>query len=140
MSSGNNVQRDLILSVNSGSSSLKITLFSILPQEKRGDKNVELVLNGSLSSISSPPVQAKLQSATDETVNKSEEVGQEQIKDHESAFEWFLKNLKEVASIDRERIGWICHRVVHGGDYTGPVVITKDSYHHIEDLSDLAPL
>jgi hypothetical protein len=29
---------------------------------------------------------------------------------------------------------------VHGGDYSHPVVISKEEYHHIAMLSDLAPL
>lgn len=132
-----NEERDLILSVNSGSSSLKITLFSVLPEGQRTERNVELVMSCSLSSISSPPVQAKLSSPTSKEVNKSEEVDDSEIKDHKTAFDWFLNNLNES---DRGRIKWICHRVVHGGDYDRPVLITKNHFEHIESLSDLAPL
>ncbi|KAH8103678.1 hypothetical protein DFH11DRAFT_1520697 [Phellopilus nigrolimitatus] len=34
----------------------------------------------------------------------------------------------------------MCHCVVHGGDYPRPVCISRKLYHHIESLSDLAPL
>ncbi|EAU85667.2 acetate kinase [Coprinopsis cinerea okayama7 len=145
-------RRDLILAANAGSSSLKITLFTTLDPEvaKERGRSVEFVLNCSISSIMSPPVKAvfKSRSSFDDKANKKEQdpgLGQEgdgrdKVKDHETAFQWFLGCLKEVASIDKERIGWVCHRVVHGGDYHDPVVITEESYHDIEHLSDLAPL
>ena len=63
------------------------------------------------------------------------------IKDHASAFAWFLdylqrKNAKSavVASeVDPERIGFVCHRGpgVHGGDFQHPIVVTKESYEDI---------
>ena len=64
----------------------------------------------------------------------------ETIHDHTTAFAYFLDYLKQEANIDRSQIVHICHRVVHGGDYFEPVVITTESFHHIERLSDLAPL
>jgi len=114
----------LILSVNAGSSSLKLSLYSI-------DK-VNLVLTSSVSSISSPP--AKFSYGHDGT----SEV--DSIQDHASAFEYFLEKLRSEGSTDSTRISYICHRIVHGGDYTKPVEINQESYHHIEQLSDLAPL
>jgi len=62
------------------------------------------------------------------------------IHDHASAFVHFLRCMEEKASIEKERIVYVCHRVVHGGDYEGPVTIDKESFHHIERLTDLAPL
>jgi acetate kinase len=41
---------------------------------------------------------------------------------------------------DKDDIHFTCHRVVHGGDYPKSQVINKETYHHIEELSDLAPL
>jgi acetate kinase len=54
----------------------------------------------------------------------------------------FLDNLKDDANIDAADILYVlvCHRVVHGGDFHEPVVINKETYHHIERLSDLVPL
>ncbi|EEB99361.1 hypothetical protein MPER_00973, partial [Moniliophthora perniciosa FA553] len=48
--------------------------------------------------------------------------------------------LRKEASIDANDVVHICHRIVHGGDYHDPVVINNETYHHIEKLSDLAPL
>lgn len=48
--------------------------------------------------------------------------------------------MKENAHEDPAHIIKVCHRIVHGGDYTKPVVLDKESVEHIELLSDLAPL
>jgi acetate kinase len=100
---------------------------------KGNEDRVNLVLTSTVSSISSPP--AKFSFGNDVT---NEPV--DSIQDHASAFEHFLEKLQLKASIDSTRIKYICHRIVHGGDYTQPVEINHQSYHHIEQLSDLAPL
>ncbi|KAH9957412.1 hypothetical protein BC827DRAFT_656376 [Russula dissimulans] len=37
-------------------------------------------------------------------------------------------------------VSYVWHRVVRGGNFHEPVVIDKETYHYIEQLSDLAPL
>lgn len=134
---------NLILALNSGSSSLKITLYarrdvSNLPQADK-DHGVDLILNASISNISAPPARFSfVDESSTSGLNKDESV--DSIHDHASAFAHFLKCLEEDASIEKERIAYICHRVVHGGNYRTPVIIDEESYHHIEHLSDLAPL
>ncbi|KAJ7911490.1 Acetokinase family-domain-containing protein [Mycena leptocephala] len=120
MSNGNN----LVLSVNAGSSSLKISLY------------VKLILTSSISNISAPP--AKFSFKVVDGTNKDEEP--QSVHDHASAFAHFIDCLGHEVDIDRARITHVCHRVVHGGDYTDPVVINDEAYTHIERLSDLAPL
>jgi acetate kinase len=120
---------NLILSANAGSSSLKLSLYSLVGQDS--EDRVNLVLSSTITSISSPP--AKFSFGNDVT---NEPV--DSIQDHASAFDHFLAKLK--TWIDCKEITYICHRVVHGGDYTQPVDINQESYHHIEQLSDLAPL
>lgn len=132
----------LLLSVNAGSSSLKISLFrktKVSGQKHTQNDPVELLLTSSISNISSPPAKFSFESVSSVAKgDRQEEVSS--IKDHASAFSHFLDVLKEQASIDRNEIVHVCHRVVHGGDYTDPVIIDEESYHHIEKLSDLAPL
>jgi acetate kinase len=131
MSNGNN----LVLSVNAGSSSLKISLYGAQP----GHDNLEpvkLILTSSISNISAPP--AKFSFKVVDGTNKDEEP--QSVHDHASAFAHFIDCLGHEADIDRARITHVCHRVVHGGDYTDPVVINDEAYTHIERLSDLAPL
>lgn len=133
----------LILAVNAGSSSLKISLFkrtNSSPTTAHAHNVVELLLTSSITNISAPPAlfSFALESHSQGRETKNEEV--KTIKDHATAFSHFLDYVKREASIDRSQIVHICHRVVHGGDYFKPVVITDESYHHIERLSDLAPL
>ncbi|KIJ14302.1 acetate kinase [Paxillus involutus ATCC 200175] len=126
----------LILAVNAGSSSLKISLFHRLPQDPETPR---LLLSSSISSISSPPAKFSFNDAGT-TPCSAYNSSEPSIHDHESAFVHFLNRLKEDATIDYQEIRHICHRVVHGGDYTEPVIISEQSYHHIEKLRDLAPL
>lgn len=147
----------LILSVNAGSSSLKISLYQLVrsrpssPSQGAQALNtepVELMLVSNITSISSPPASFSFSispsssqftpSLHESTLVKKQPI--EAIKDHATAFSHFLRHLKEAAGIDKEQIVHVCHRVVHGGDYFQPVIINEESYHHIEKLSDLAPL
>lgn len=131
-------ESSLLLSVNAGSSSLKISLFRKVKVTGRQNERIDLLLTSSISSISSPPAKFSFENVPSVTKgNQEREVFS--ITDHATAFSHFLDVLKE-ASIDRNEIRYVCHRVVHGGDYTDPVIIDKESYHHIETLSALAPL
>jgi len=133
--------KNLVLSVNAGSSSLKISLFQVTQSSTttKQAESVQLLLTSSISGISSPPAKFSFKSESKNGLSiKNKEVTS--IKDHATAFAHFLECLQSQASIDRKRIRYLCHRVVHGGDYTEPIEITEESYHHIETLSDLAPL
>ncbi|KAJ7672141.1 acetate and butyrate kinase [Mycena polygramma] len=127
--------QNLVLSVNAGSSSLKISLYGI---REGGDdlEPVELILTSSISNISSPP--AKFSFKVVNGTSKDEQP--KSIHDHASAFAYFVQCLDKEAKIDVAQITRVCHRVVHGGDYHDPVVINDEAYTHIERLSDLAPL
>jgi acetate kinase len=131
--------KDLILAVNAGSSSLKISLFRREPSSS--SSAVSLVLTSSLSSLSAPPATFAFAFADPHKAAqnvKSEKV--EGVADHAAAFAHFLERLEKDASVRKDDVARACHRVVHGGDYAAPVVISKDTYHHIEKLTDLAPL
>ncbi|KAF8553970.1 acetate and butyrate kinase [Imleria badia] len=125
----------LILAVNAGSSSLKISLYQWVLKDPKAPY---ILLTSTISSISSPPAKASFQLAN--IVTKHLDSFEPSIRDHESAFVYFLERLKADVSIDRQQVKHICHRVVHGGDYTEPTIISEESYHHIKTLSDLAPL
>ena len=133
------VNRDLLLSVNAGSSSLKLCLYRRLMDKGTSDSSLELIVTSAISSLTAPPATFTFKP---EGVKDQDIVDQpvESITDHNSCFDHFLAVLSRDISIDKERIAYICHRVVHGGDYEAAVEINKKSYHHIERLSDLAPL
>ncbi|KAF8909775.1 Acetokinase family-domain-containing protein [Gymnopilus junonius] len=131
------LERNLILSVNAGSSSLKISLFSTA--KRLGfTEPVALVFTSSISSISGPPAKFSFRLATGEQRFKDKPV--DSIKDHSTAFAHFLDYLENHCSIPKSRIVYVCHRVVHGGDYAERVEMDPEAYHHLERLSDLAPL
>ena len=131
----------LILAVNAGSSSLKISLFRRHPAPSGHPHDVvDLLLTSSITNVSAPPALFSFSLASYSEGRETSKEPAQDIKDHASAFAHFLDYLAREASIDRSQIVHICHRVVHGGDYYKPVVITDESYHHIERLSDLAPL
>lgn len=133
-----------ILSLNTGSSSLKISLYSYHPgQTGNASEPVSLVLTSSISNISAPPAQFSFHLASpssDTSANRKKDPTGDAITDHESAFLHFLEQLETQTSIDRSHINYICHRVVHGGGYKQSIIIDSESFHHIEALSDLAPL
>ena len=122
----------IILAINAGSSSLKITLF-----EEKG-KKLSSLANCEISSINQPPAKRKYNCGDDKI---SDEVD---VKSHEDAFEHCLKAFLDEKSLSQvqgpDSITYACHRVVHGGDFAEDQLITKDTFHVIEELEDLAPL
>ncbi|KAG2367800.1 Acetokinase family-domain-containing protein [Suillus spraguei] len=125
----------LVLAVNAGSSSLKVSLFR---RTADNPANPALLLSSSTSSIFAPPAKFKFTCIALQHRSLNEEVNS--ISDHASAFAYFLYCLKEEARVDPIDIKHVAHRVVHGGDYMRPVVISEQSFHHIDRLSNLAPL
>src|SRR5712672_1212804 len=137
----------LILAVNSGSSSLKISVFSLTSPQPRGPVDrpdseitpVVLIASSSITSIfSSPKFSFRVGDRPSQRQTNTADVPS--IHDHTTAFAHFLDNLKNYANIDTTDILYVCHRIVHGGDFHEPVVIDKETYHHTEQLSNLAPL
>ncbi|OJJ85645.1 putative acetate kinase [Aspergillus glaucus CBS 516.65] len=122
-----------ILSVNAGSSSIKITFytFELPPRE---------LANAQISGITAPPPTLKY--------TKGDQTHKEELKDKlstpQDAFKALLKRcfsdpeLSEVASSDD--LSYICHRIVHGGDYPEAVEINDETYHTLKGIEDLAPL
>jgi len=151
----------LILAVNAGSSSLKISLFQRITHDPVVPR---LLLTSSTSSISSPPSKFSFTIidalGLDQYSAGHKETSEPCILDHESAFKYFLDRLAQLGAaqhaeqtrgdqdaksevkvnLDLSEIRNVCHRVVHGGEYVDPIIINEETYHHIERLSDLAPL
>ncbi|KAH6659900.1 acetate kinase [Truncatella angustata] len=127
----------IILSINAGSSSVKISVFSA----EQGQAPSQIA-EAQLSGLTSPPVELKY-SRENVSVYKNKKL-EEDVKNQDAAFKLLLKTLvedpelAEISSMDD--IGITCHRVVHGGDYETSQLITEETYHHLEALTDLAPL
>jgi acetate kinase len=126
---------EIILSINAGSSSLKITLFRV----KDSSTSLEKIAAAEVSGFTDPPTKEKYTRGSYSTKNEWPN-----IKSHNDAFQHILdgflndKDLGEVRS--KDDITYACHRIVHGGDYATDQFINEDTYHKIKGLEDLAPL
>lgn len=122
-----------ILAVNAGSSSVKATFYTV-------DNPPRAFADAQVSGITAPPPVFKYQRGS----VKNKEKLEEKLNTPQDAFKYILHRcfndpeLSEVAS-DKD-LAFICHRIVHGGDYSDSVEINEDTLHHLEALEDLAPL
>lgn len=130
---------EVILSINAGSSSLKVSVFKDT-RSSSSEKDLTQLAEVQVDGLTSPP--AKLKYTRGDKKIKDQEISG--VKDQSSAFQYILdqvlndEGLPEVK--DKGSIHWACHRVVHGGDYSEPQIINKETFHKLEELSDLAPL
>ncbi|KAG6026615.1 hypothetical protein E4U41_001224 [Claviceps citrina] len=128
----------IILSINAGSSSVKISAYTAdhgaRPQQ---------IAEAQISGLTAPPAKLRY-SRYGKPVAQDEPVGGDTVDGQDAAFSLLLDTLikddelREIGS--KKDVGIACHRIVHGGDYAEPRIITRDTYHHLEQLSDLAPL
>jgi acetate kinase len=122
-----------ILSVNAGSSSVKITFYTF-------ENPPRPIADAEISGITAPPPTLKYQQGD----KKHKEEIKEKLSTPQEAFNYLLKrcfnepDLSEVTSVDD--LAYICHRIVHGGDYREAVEINDETYHRLESFEDLAPL
>jgi acetate kinase len=127
----------IILSINAGSSSVKISVY----EASKGQSPNQLA-ECQISGLTAPPVTLKYVLG-DSTVIKDKKLD-EDISSQDDAFNYILDHLindKDLTQITKkEDITHACHRVVHGGDYEEAKIINEDTYHHLEALTDLAPL
>ncbi|MCJ1276505.1 hypothetical protein MMC21_004311 [Puttea exsequens] len=125
-----------ILAINSGSSSVKVSVYKT---NKNNEAPVQLA-NAQISGLTSPPAKFTYERGS-ESIKVCEIDG---ISSNVDANEYMLDHIindRGLAEIqNRDDITHVCHRVVHGGDYPAAHVIDRETYHHLEDLTDLAPL
>lgn len=126
----------IILSINSGSSSVKVSIYK---SDAQGKPPVQLA-DSQIDGLTAPPARLTYERG-------SEKINKQEVKDihsNEEACDYVLnllandKGLAEISS--RDDITHACHRVVHGGDYPAAHIIDEDTYHHLQDLTELAPL
>ena len=127
----------VILSINAGSSSVKVSVFTYQSSGSQPKQIAEV----SIAGLTAPPT--KLTYSRGDKQIKGEELSN--ISNAQDAFAAILDRLtsddglKELKHPDE--IEFACHRIVHGGDYTTPIRIDRwDTFEHLEALSDLAPL
>lgn len=126
----------IILSINAGSSSVKVSVYEAKGNPDTPNQLAEAQVEG----LTAPPTGLKYERG-DEKIKGKELDG---INTQEDAFRYILDYLTKDSGLpqlnQKEDIKFTCHRVVHGGDYPEAQIIDEDTYHHIETLSDLAPL
>ena len=121
------------MSVNAGSSSVKIAFYTL-------DQPPKNIADAQIAGITSSPQMLKFKRRSGWT---KEEL-KERLDSPQDAFKHLLRRcvsdpeLSEITSI--EDLSYICHRVVHGGDYNDAVLINDETYHHLTKIEDLAPL
>jgi acetate kinase len=126
-----------ILSVNAGSSSIKLCLYSAY----FGSTPVSLV-KSSVSGLTSPPARFSYSNDANEGHNVEDRESGE-VTDQSSALELFLRHLGHDENLKERGAGEIdlvVHRIVHGGLFRDAVVLSDGTIKEIELLTDLAPL
>lgn len=131
------IMAKIILSINAGSSSVKISVYS----GEQGQEPKELA-ETQIDGLTAPPPQLKYTRGR-KSVAKNKKLDQK-ISSQNEAFKYMLNELvndRDLKAITKkEDIAIACHRVVHGGDCDEPKIINEEAYHHLEALTDLAPL
>lgn len=126
----------LILSINAGSSSVKVSVFKGSSKDAEPPQLAEV----SVAGLTAPP--STLSYKRGDHKIKGQKI--ERVSTQEDAFKYILDHLLNDDDLpelkNKEDIEFACHRVVHGGDFDKPTRIDKETYHHIDELSDLAPL
>jgi acetate kinase len=127
---------EIILSINAGSSSVKISVYKAAADTSAPEQLAEASIEG----LTAPP--ATLTYVRGDEEIKGREV--EGVESQEEAFRYILDHLTQDAGLHelskKEDIHFTCHRVVHGGDYARSQVIDGETFERIAELSDLAPL
>ncbi|MCJ1290531.1 hypothetical protein MMC34_002070 [Xylographa carneopallida] len=130
-------KRNIILAINAGSSSVKVSVYRSEDASKPPIRLAEAQISG----LTAPPATLDYKRAS-QTVCKDQKI--EGVDSQESAFEAILDHLTSDHDLrdisDRDSITHACHRVVHGGDAPTAHVIDPATYHRLEELMDLAPL
>lgn len=130
-----------ILSINAGSSSVKVSVYSLPEQNGNNPPRPQELAQISISGLTAPPTTITY-SRGDQKIKSSEQTPS--ISGPEDAYEHILSTLisdPDLPALQKpDDVHYACHRIVHGGDYTTPVRIDQDTYHHLSALSELAPL
>lgn len=137
--------KKVILSVNAGSSSVKISVYTAEAHGKP-TQHAEAQISG----LTSPPaklsyVREGVTVAKDKDLSNDKRLTESNTITQDAAFRVLLATLIDDADLtqvaQKEDIAIICHRIVHGGNFSAAQVIDDAAtYHRLEELNDLAPL
>ena len=134
------MNQDLVLAVNAGSSSLKVSLLS--SSSSLSESTAERLLTVLAERLLTDDATLRItwHPTTNEEESGVEEFSQGQM-DATQAMEHFVAILQEKRPDWIDRIVAVGHRVVHGGTlFRDSVVVDEHVLHRIETVSHLAPL
>ena len=126
----------IILAINSGSSSVKVSIYNATDPASLPTQLADAEISG----LTAPPARLDYSRGSESISNQeisdvsSNDDACKRILDHLVSD----RGLSEISS--KEDVTYVCHRVVHGGDYPTAHIIDEETYHHLEELTDLAPL
>ena len=127
---------NIILAINAGSSSVKVSVFTYTTPT---DDPKELAVI-QVAGLTAPPATLTYNRGS-ETIKNRELPS---VTTQEGAYEYILDHLTSDSGLSQlssaDDIEFACHRVVHGGSFDRPTRIDSDTYSQLEALSDLAPL
>lgn len=127
-----NSERTVIIGVNAGSSSIKLSLYSADKQT-----SPELLAHAQLDGIGTHPHLAG--HLADGTSLADETLSEQEVPDHDHAYERIRHMLDE--QLDAFRPVAVGHRIVHGGRFfDAPVIIDEQVRERIASLTPMAPL
>lgn len=151
----NRIMSPFILAVNDGSSSLKITIYAVLPVPTNEDLDISLRLYRKSSDHQTHLEEIAHATVTDMTALPAKlkvwhrgKVIEEHVSftysTHAKAFKAIMDILfadsdEAPAELDRARIKYICHRIVHGGDLPSGQEISERTMSHLAQVEGLAP-
>jgi acetate kinase len=125
-----------LLAINSGSSSIKVSVYS----HGKSSKELQALQVVEVSSITSSRPKLKIES--DSGDEKGKDISG--IESQQDAFHQVLDHLlgDDGPNVIKSKsdISIVVHRIVHGGEYASPKLVDEDTFEVLEDLSDLAPL
>lgn len=127
---------DCILTLNAGSSSIKYSLYELLPE---GGIAAGPVMSGQIDGIGSQPHIKAINGEGRSLDNVDIPLTGDMDSQHHEALEFLVSWLH--AHEQGWRIVAVGHRVVHGGErYSRPMVLDDNIIEHLVDLIPLAPL
>jgi len=133
----------LILSINAGSSSVKITVYTLPSPDSKAYPSPSPLATAEISNITAPPAKLKY-TVGNTTKQKGDELSKDSVHDQASAFSYILSHLSSDDDLPQlahtDDIKYACHRIVHGGAYSHMEPLNPDTLHKLDALSDLAPL
>lgn len=123
-----------ILTLNGGSSSIKIALYDVVSDVLENEAGLRLVLSGSLERIGLPAGHFRAVAASGAVLIDEPRA----LTDHADALGVLLRWLATAHSLPA--VHAVGHRIVHGGpDHTRPELITPDLIATLHTLIPLAP-